>query len=701
MTNNPVNKTMNQLPRGGVAAGVSARLAAAGLAMAIAGGVAGIAGVTPAALAQAPDPLMQYDVASRLDSGPLGLPGPAGGAEEVIYSATLSAPGAGWARVRFDPQATVLPDTMRLRITSLKDGHDQHLNAATIRQWKHKSAYLNGDTILVEVLARPGEGVGRVVIEGLIAGSGLTSSAVGDSICGPTDDRQLSSDPRNARLLPVGCTAWLIDDCAKCFLTAGHCTFSADVVEFNVPLSTSSGSIVFAAPEDQYPVDDDSMQSNGGLGIGNDWAYFGTHPNSDTGLTAGQAQGEFYRLAFEAPSSAGDIRITGYGSTFGTGAPLSWSQVQKTHVGPFVRRDGYGISYQTDTTGGNSGSPVIEEATGLAIGIHTHAGCSTTAGNNGTAIDRPELQDALANPRGVCCPPIRGIEISVPDLDLITPAVPYSFEVTIVEVDGPLDPGSAELYYAVDGADFQSVPLVALGGDRFQATFPAIDCGQVVRYYVRATSDGRETIEPYGAPATAYDALAASAVVTSLSLDFQSAPGWSTDGSTVQDGGWELGEPDGFRAAPPGDADGSGNAFVTGADRGQDLDGGPAVLTSPIIDLSGAPANSVLSYARWFYNDDQRSGVPDQDRLVVEISDDAGATWHQLEVVDHAAGGERWTTVQWPLADVISLTNRVQLRFTVSDSPNDSVTEAAIDALSIVGLECGSCRRRTSTATGS
>ncbi|MFI4882754.1 MAG: GC-type dockerin domain-anchored protein [Phycisphaerales bacterium JB064] len=668
-----------KMQRGGVAAVMMACLAG------------GVLGVAQTASAQA-DPLQQYDVINRIDSGPLGLPGAAGGAEEVVFSATLTAPGAGWARARFDAESTVLPSNMRLRITSLKDNNDQHLTSHTIEQWKHKSAYLNGDTILIEVLARPGEGVGRVVIDGLIAGSGLTQQAGFDSICGSVDDRTLSSDPRNARLLPVGCTAWIIDDCAKCFLTAGHCTSSADVVEFNVPLSSSSGSLVFAAPEDQYPVDDASMQSNGGLGIGNDWAYFGTHPNSDTGLTAGQAQGEFYRLALEAPTSAGDIRITGYGSTFGTGAPLTWNQVQKTHTGPFVEKDGFGISYQTDTTGGNSGSPVLEEATGLAIGIHTHAGCSTTSGNNGTAIDHNALQDALADPRGVCCPPIRGIEISVPDLDLVGPDAPFNFEVVIMEVDGPLDPGSAELFYSIEGGAYQTAALVPLGGDRFQATFPALDCGETVEYYVRATSDGRETIEPFGAPATAYDALSASAVITSASQDFETAPGWSTVGSTVSDGGWELGEPDGFRGAPSGDGDGSGNAYITGADRGQDLDGGPAVLTSPIFDLSGAPANSVLSYDRWFYNDDQRGGISDQDRLVIEISDNAGSSWTMLESVDHAMGGEQWTTMRWNLADIISLTSQVQLRFTVSDSPNDSITEAGIDALSIIGLECGDCR---------
>mgnify|MGYP001027404687 CR=1 FL=1 len=666
--------------KGGVAAAMMA---------CVCGGVVGLASTVQAQVA---DPLQQYDVPSFIDSGPLGLPGPAGGAEEVIFSATVSAPGAGWSRVRFDAEATSLPSSMRIRITSLRDNSDQNLNSMTLEQWKHSSAYFNGNELLVEVLARPSEAVGRVVIDRVTAGSGFTQGGGFDSICGPTDDRELSSDPRNARLLPVGCTAWIIDDCAKCFITAGHCTFSADVVEFNVPLSTGSGSIVFAAPEDQYPVDDDSMQSNGGQGIGNDWAYFGTFPNSDTGLTAGQAQGEFYVLADEAPFSTGDIRITGYGSTRSSGGPLAWNQVQKTHLGPFVAKSGFGISYQTDTTGGNSGSPVLDETTGLAIGVHTHAGCGATSGNNGTAIDRPEFQNALANPLGVCCPPLQGIEVIVPELDLVTPGAPFRFEVTITEVDGPLDPGSAELFYAVDGGAFQSVALTPLGGDQYEATFPALSCSQVVEYYVRATSDGDETVAPAGAPSAAYDALVASAIITTADQDFESAPGWATDAAGVDAGPWELGVPNGRRGAPTSDSDGSGNAYLTGSADGEDLDGGPAIVTSPVFDLTAVPDNVVLSYSRYFFNDDQAAGIGDPDRLVVEITDDGGASWSTLETVGHDDDGGQWVRTNWPLADIIDLTSQVQVRFTTGDTPNDSITEVAIDAFAILGVECGDCR---------
>ena len=78
--------------------------------------------------------------------------------------------------------------------------------------------------------------------------------------------------------------------------------------------------------------------------------------------------------------------------------------MQQTHVGPWVTLTGSTVQYQTDTTGGNSGSPVVHEQSGDAIGIHTHGGCTTsgTGQNSGTASNHSGLQAALVAPVGVC-----------------------------------------------------------------------------------------------------------------------------------------------------------------------------------------------------------------------------------------------------------------------------------------------------------
>lgn len=342
--------------------------------------------------------ILPHEVARRterlgIDSGVIAHEG---GRETTIYQTLVRVDDAPWLRLSFG-EVTLAPGAF-VRVTSAKDGYTQNLNAAALQVWGNTSAYFNGDTLMVEVVARRG-GLNRVVIREAEVGM---DPDLTDSICGTVDDRVLSNDPRQGRAMPIGCTAWLITDCARCLVTAGHCsTASLQVIQFNVPLSLPNGAVQNPPPEDQYPVDVSSKQSVNG-GIGNDWGYFGTFRNTTTGLTPYEKMGHVaYTLAAAAPAVAGQqIRITGYGTT----SPANTlNQAQKTHVGPFVSNVGTTLRYATDTTGGNSGSPVVDESTGLAIGIHTHAGCSASGGSNqGTNIGIAALRTALLNPRGVC-----------------------------------------------------------------------------------------------------------------------------------------------------------------------------------------------------------------------------------------------------------------------------------------------------------
>jgi V8-like Glu-specific endopeptidase len=329
-------------------------------------------------------------------------------ANSILWAEVVDIPAASWLRLYFkDVVLSGDPATQSgafIRITSMLDGHEQRLNAEALKQWGNSSAYFNGDRVLVELIGAPAMSSSRLTIDR--ADAGQAPSGYGPrSICGPTDDRVLSSDPKNARHMPVGCTSWLINDVNKQFLLAGHCDpTSTNVFQFNVPLSTSGGATVNPSPDDQYVVDFSSKQSQN-ITIGQDWCYIGVFSNSNHGLTPAQKMGGgTYTLATTPPAVAGQtIRIVGYGTT---SSPVSntWNQVQKTHSGPYRTFSGTRLTYSTDTTGGNSGSPVEDLSTGRAIGIHTNAGCTTTAGtaNSGTGINNAALQTALANPTGVC-----------------------------------------------------------------------------------------------------------------------------------------------------------------------------------------------------------------------------------------------------------------------------------------------------------
>lgn len=342
-----------------------------------------------------------HDEALAFDTGAVGHDGSVDG-PMVVFSDVVHVPGAVWVRLRFDlVQLSGDPgaDGAFLRVTSLRDLSSQVLDAEHAAQWANSSAYFNGEDVLLEVVAHPGTGPCRVVMSRVTAGDLPRQDR---SICGATDDRTLLTDNRTARH-SIGCTSWLINDFNTMFLTAGHCgAIAGDVMMFNVPLSDSSGGLVNPPASDQYVVDATSTQFVNG-GVGNDWCYFGVFANSTTGLTPYQAYGQRYTLGNAPASGTQTIRVTGFG-TVSAPVSLTWNQAGKTHTGAYAGLSGTNVRYKVDTTGGNSGSPVFNEPTQTAIGIHTHAGCDTTSTsyNNGTAVQLAGLQAALANPLGIC-----------------------------------------------------------------------------------------------------------------------------------------------------------------------------------------------------------------------------------------------------------------------------------------------------------
>jgi V8-like Glu-specific endopeptidase len=333
-----------------------------------------------------------------------------GRSKRVVFATELEEPQASWVRVQFD--AVALTADTEVVITSRYDGAVQHLNAKTMKQWGHTSAYFNGDAVTVEVIATPHTGIQSLNIASVIVGEKThhkyeNTSGYG-TICGTNDDRKRSTDPRVSRLMSAsggGCTAWLINDPKGCQLSCAHCSVSGgSIVQYNVPSSLSSGAVQHPPPSDQYAVDAESIQAPSRYDMSSDWAYFGTFPNTETGQTAReQAGGAYYTLATSMPSASRQtLRVTGHGVT----SPRENinSQAQQTDTGAFMSIVGHVVRHRVDTTGGNSGGPVEVEG-GTAFAIHGYGGCTSsgsTSGNGATALSNPDLQESLANPRGVC-----------------------------------------------------------------------------------------------------------------------------------------------------------------------------------------------------------------------------------------------------------------------------------------------------------
>ncbi len=289
---------------------------------------------------------------------------------------------------------------------------------------------------------------------------------------------------------------------------------------------------------------------------------------------------------------------------------------------------------------------------------------------------------------------INAAEANIEPLSILLPeGVPTRVEpgrtTTIrVEVRGgdeSIVPDSPALHYRLDGGEFETSPLSWVIGDTYEAVLPAASCADAPEFFFSAEGDaGTMVYNPPDAPADVY-AASVTIVTIALADDFETPQGWTFEHEDLLDGAWQRGVPigGGERGDPPADFDGSGQCYLTANRVGNsDVDGGPTRLISPPLDVSGLP-DPVLRYARWFSNDDQ-----DADRLEVEVSADGGASWTLLESVGDSGASAGWVERTFRLADYVPLTSDVRVRFSATDNPNNSVTEAAVDAVQVLDLSC-------------
>ena len=277
--------------------------------------------------------------------------------------------------------------------------------------------------------------------------------------------------------------------------------------------------------------------------------------------------------------------------------------------------------------------------------------------------------------------------------ELINPAGVVEFLVEIADFADTLDPSTPTLHVDTgDGDGFQQLPMASIGNNLYEARFPPSTCAREVRYFISAAgTNGDVYCQPSTAPLEPYSAWSARSITTTFFENFESSSGWSVSGD-AGDGQWEVGVPEGGgdRGDPANDYDGSGKCFLTdNVDGNSDVDDGHTILTSPLIDLTTGPdEEALLSYARWYSN--SNGGDPANDIMVVEISNDDGETWVNLETVGPAgsevSGG--WIKATFRVSDYVTPTDSVRIRWDVSDLNGGSVVEAGLDALEIRMVEC-------------
>jgi hypothetical protein len=277
------------------------------------------------------------------------------------------------------------------------------------------------------------------------------------------------------------------------------------------------------------------------------------------------------------------------------------------------------------------------------------------------------------------------------------PVVVSADQPTVFNVDvlpttaGPV-PGTGELHYKLDHGSWQTVSMTELSPNQYEAELPPSACAS---WYVTAQADDATTsTDPYNAPTGTFTSVVGT-VTTLLEHDFETNQGWTVGdaGDDATAGIWERTDPAGTAAQPEDDhtADPGTDCWVTDGQAGadpdtNDVDEGKTTLLSPTIDLNGV-SGATIGYYRWFSND--TGSAPNGDVFVVDISNDNGGSWVRVETVGPYGQGTSggWVYHDFEVADFVTPTSQIKLRFVASDEGSPSTIEAAIDDFKVTDVQ--------------
>ncbi len=271
--------------------------------------------------------------------------------------------------------------------------------------------------------------------------------------------------------------------------------------------------------------------------------------------------------------------------------------------------------------------------------------------------------------------------------------VPYVVNANISSNFGGSVTGATLRYRVGSTGGFSSVSMTNTSGSAYTASIPAQVAPKVVYYYLEATDSlGNSATFPATAPASSVPLFAIGTLTTVFADEFNTDLGWTVSNTSLTSGAWTRGDPvgttnggqqaqpeTGFPGGSPANCFFTGQGSVGGAAGSADVDGGPTQLLSPVIDATGGAV--LIRYAAWLYNDDG------DDSLTVAVSNNGGSTWVNARSYLGLRGG--WFEDTFELGAFVAPTANVRLRFSVADNPNNSITEAAVDSISVVTVGGG------------
>lgn len=303
---------------------------------------------------------------------------------KIVFSQDIEIAGASFARLYFS-EIELEPGSF-VRIQSLLDGEVQELDRFTAPMWGLTSAYLNGETIRLELVAAPDTAANRLVLAA-VGAEGVTGQCSDGprGTCSP-DGRVPSSEDWSGRYGLGGCTASIYNP-NGCFVSARHCwTVSSTSLSFRNPPSVNCDS---QAPPvaDQFPVIN-TAPSNLTPPADVDWRVGKIGFNS-LGQTHAQRYGDTYMsLTNSTPRPGDELRAFGHGVSLD---PMT-HETQQLSVFTFEQLFGQGgLRYRGGSnTYGVSGSGIVADVTSggpaiVGINARTSSGCD----GSGTSVNLP------------------------------------------------------------------------------------------------------------------------------------------------------------------------------------------------------------------------------------------------------------------------------------------------------------------------
>lgn len=276
-------------------------------------------------------------------------------------------------------------------------------------------------------------------------------------------------------------------------------------------------------------------------------------------------------------------------------------------------------------------------------------------------------------------------------VDLVEASMATPVTLSISDIIATHNPGSVSLNTRIGSSDaIESTPMTPLGNNEYIADLPATPCGSIVHYTFTIETTDAQTIDY---PSSGEFGALAQDFTVSFNDDMELDTGWVVGqaSDTASTGIWNRMNPQGTDAQPENDhTPGTGtDCWVTDGNAGSsiganDIDGGTTSLTSPALDASTLGNNAELVYWRWYSNN--QGSAPNEDSMLVQISDDNGSSWSTLEIVSENAGD--WVQARFTISDYVDPTDQVRVRFVASDLINGSIVEAAIDDLRLESVGC-------------